>query len=103
VADSSATQPLSSHSPTVRQALRLSIWDGIFANLYANLTGGVFLVGYALALKASAVQGGLLAAFPLLANVIQPFSTCVSERIGRRRPLALPGGAPTTDKGEGTA
>jgi len=40
-------------SPAVRRALKLSIWDGIFANLYANLTGGVFLVGYALALKAS--------------------------------------------------
>jgi hypothetical protein len=47
-------------SPTVRQALQLSIWDGIFANLYANLTGGVFLVGYALVLQASEVQIGLL-------------------------------------------
>lgn len=92
MADSSAAQPLSSHSPEVRRALRLSIWDGIFANLYANLTGGVFLVGYALALKASEVQVGLLAAFPLLANIIQPFSTYVIECIGRRRPLALLGG-----------
>jgi predicted MFS family arabinose efflux permease len=80
-------------SPAVRRALTLSIWDGIFANLYANLTGGVFLVGYALALKASEVQIGLLAAFPLLANLIQPFSTYCIELIGRRRPLALIGGA----------
>lgn len=80
-------------SPTVRRALTLSIWDGIFANLYANLTGGVFLVGYALALKASEVQIGLLAAFPLLANIVQPFSTYFIELIGRRRPLALCGGA----------
>ena len=80
-------------SPAVRRALKLSIWDGIFANLYANLTGGVFLVGYALALKASEVQIGLLAAFPLLANIIQPFSTYLIELTGRRRPLALVGGA----------
>ncbi len=79
-------------SPLVRRALRLSVWDGIFANLYANLTGGVFLVGYALALKASEVQVGLLAAFPLVANVAQVFSTYLIERIGRRRPLALMGG-----------
>lgn len=88
MADSAADQ-----SHTVRRALRLSIWDGIFANLYANLTGGVFLVGYALALKASEVQIGLLAAFPLLANVVQPLSTYLIERIGRRRSLALCGGA----------
>lgn len=77
----------------VRKALKLSIWDGIFANLYANLTGGVFLVGYALALKASEVQVGLLAAFPLVANVAQVFSTYLIELTGRRRPLALWGGA----------
>lgn len=80
-------------SPAVRRALWLSIWDGIFANLYANLTGGVFLVGYALALRASEVQIGLLATFPLLANIVQPFSTYLIERIGRRRSLALLGGA----------
>ena len=80
-------------SPVVRKALRLSVWDGIFAHLYANLTGGVFLVGYALSLKASEVQVGLLAAFPLVANVAQVFSTYLIELIGRRRPLALWGGA----------
>lgn len=73
----------------VRKALSLSIWDGVFANLYANLTGGVFLVGYALALRATEVQIGLLAAFPLIANVAQLFFTYVIELIGRRRPLAL--------------
>jgi len=88
VAEVSADQ-----SSDVRRALGLSIWDGIFANLYANLTGGVFLVGYALALKASEVQIGLLAAFPLFANIVQPLSTYLIERIGRRRSLALLGGA----------
>ena len=93
MADASAAQAPTPPSPNVRQALRWSIWDGVFASLYANLTGGVFLVGYALVLKASAVQIGLLAAFPLLANIVQPFSTYLIERIGRRRPLALLGGA----------
>lgn len=84
-------QPLTSEvsEGTVRKALLLSIWDGVFANLYANLTGGVFLVGYALALKATEVQIGLLAAFPLIANVAQLFFTYAIELIGRRRPLAL--------------
>jgi predicted MFS family arabinose efflux permease len=93
VTDSPATSSPESQPALVQRALRLSIWDGIFANLYANLTGGVFLVGYALALKASEVQIGLLAAFPLLANLVQPFSTYLIELIGRRRPLALVGGA----------
>ena len=93
MADTSAAQASTLHAQNVRQALRRSIWDGVFANLYANLTGGVFLVGYALALKASEVQIGLLAAFPLLANIVQPFSTYLIERIGRRRPLALIGGS----------
>jgi predicted MFS family arabinose efflux permease len=93
VAAASASEAPSEQQRGVRRALTLSIWDGIFANLYANLTGGVFLVGYALALKASEVQIGLLAAFPLLANIVQPFSTYLIERIGRRRPLALLGGA----------
>ncbi len=92
-ADTSATQSPLASSLTVRRALRLSIWDGVFANLYANLTGGVFLVGYALALKASEVQIALLAAFPLLANIVQPLSTYLIERVGRRRPLALLGGS----------
>jgi MFS family permease len=82
--------PLSSYA--LRRALRLSVWDGVFAGLFANLTGGVFLVGYALTLKASEVQIGLLSAFPLLANISQPFSTYLIERVGRRRPLALLGG-----------
>ena len=93
VAEASAPQASPPESPLVRRALQLSVWDGVFANLYAHLTGGVFLVGYALALKASEVQIGLLAAFPLLANISQPFSTYVLERIGRRRPLALLGGS----------
>jgi predicted MFS family arabinose efflux permease len=73
----------------VRQALRRSIWDGVFANLYAGLTGGIFLAGYALALHASEVQIGLLASLPLIANLAQPFSTYAISRLGRRRPLAL--------------
>lgn len=80
-------------SPPIRRALRLSIWDGVFANLYGNLTGGVFLVGYMLALQASEIQIGLLAAFPLVANVAQLFSTYLIQLLGRRRPLALFGGA----------
>src|ERR1700740_1234676 len=92
-AESRQTLTPDSQEATVRKALSLSIWDGGFANLYAHLTGGVFLVGYALALKATEVQIGLLAAFPLMANVAQLFFTYVIELIGRRRPLALWGGA----------
>jgi predicted MFS family arabinose efflux permease len=77
----------------VRKALRLSILDGVFSNLYSNLTGGVFLVGYMVALGASETQVRLLAALPLVANVVQLASTYLIELVGRRRPLALIGGA----------
>ena len=76
-------------SPTVNRALRQSIWDGVFANLYASFTGGIFLAGYALALQATEVQIGLFASLPLLANLAQPFSSYLLARLGRRRPLAL--------------
>src|SRR5690606_4466916 len=49
--------------------------------------------GYMLALQASEVQVGLLAAFPLVANVAQLFSTYFIQLLGRRRPLAFLGGA----------
>ena len=79
-------QPLTSEvqEGVVRKALSLSTWDWVFANLCANLTGGVSLVGYALALKATEVQIGPLAAFPLFANVAQIFSTDLTELTGRR-------------------
>ena len=89
----SSSQLAPGNTHIVRQALCLSIWDGVFANLYSNLTGGVFLVGYMLALHASEVQIGLLATFPLVANVAQLFSAALLVRHGRRRPLALLSGA----------
>lgn len=90
---SKARHARATRDSAVRNALRLSILDGVFANLYGNLTGGVFLVGYMLTLGASETQVGLLAALPLVANVVQLASTYLLELVGRRRPLALIGGA----------
>ncbi|MDZ7264078.1 MAG: MFS transporter [candidate division KSB1 bacterium] len=73
---------------TVR-ALRLSIYDGIFANIYINLTGSVFLPAFALALGASSLQIGILASIPLFANIAQLGGTYLVEKYNRRKKVAV--------------
>ncbi len=84
----SITQPGFSVKRTVA-ALRLSIYDGIFANIYVNLTGSVFLPAFALALGASSLQIGMLASIPLFANIAQLGGTYLVEKYNRRKKVAV--------------
>ena len=60
--------------------------DGVWAQGVGALTGGVLLVGYALALGASNLVIGLLAAVPMLAQLSQvPAILLVEHRRARRR------------------
>lgn len=70
-------------------ALRLSIYDGVFANIYINLTGSVFLPAFALALGASSLQIGILASIPLFANIAQLGGTYLVEKYNRRKKVAV--------------
>lgn len=75
---------------TRREALRLSLLDGIFAVQYSTLVGGPLLATFLLALGASSVQIGFVAALPLLAGIVQPIGAeLIHRRGGWRKPVCL--------------
>lgn len=75
------------------EIVRNSFGDGIFATMFATLTGGVFLTGLALHMGMSEAAIGLLGAMPYAATLFQlPASVHISRK-GRRRRLALAGAA----------
>jgi len=63
------------------QGLRMVIRDGLATQAMVTLTGGVFLVAFALLLGASNTVIGLLAAIPALAELIQIPSVSLVARI----------------------
>ena len=73
----------------IRRGLKYSIAEGIFAHLYANFTGGIFLPAFALILLASDFTIGLLASIPLFSNVAQIFGALLIERFGKRKKITL--------------
>lgn len=68
----------------IRQSLRASTMDGVFASLFSNTTSGALLSGFVLALGGSATEIGWIAAIPWLANLVQPIGANLSERMPSR-------------------
>jgi len=69
----------------IKNSLRVSFWDGVFAAAMVGLTAEYF-TPFALALKASVSQIGLLTALPSLAgSVSQLKSADITEHVGSRR------------------
>jgi MFS family permease len=73
----------------VQSGLRAVIKDGMASTAMATLTGGPFLVAFALKLGASNLVIGLLAAIPPLAQLIQIPSIYLVERIRNRRVISM--------------
>ncbi|MDK2915506.1 MAG: hypothetical protein PWR25_63 [Euryarchaeota archaeon] len=69
----------------VEHGLRLVIRDGLATQAMVTLTGGIFLVAFALQLGASNTVIGLLAAIPPLAELLQIPAIYVVDRIRIRR------------------
>ena len=67
------------------RGLRLVLYDGVASQAMLTLTGGAFLVAFALQLGASNVQIGLLSAIPTLANVFQLWSIRLVQQYPRRQ------------------
>lgn len=65
--------------------LRNSIYEGVLANMFATLTGGVFLTGFALHLGMDAFMIGLLASMPFLVTIIQWPTSHLMENGGKRK------------------
>jgi MFS family permease len=76
----------SASKPSIRDTLKASTIDGVFAAVFSNTTSGVLLTSFLLELGAQPIQIGLLAAIPLLANLLQPIGAYLSEQtLSRQR------------------
>jgi MFS family permease len=75
------------------QNFKNSFYDGMLAHMFATLTGGVFLTGFALYLGMSAFMIGLLAALPFLVTPFQVIVSYVIRKKGRRKTVAYFGAA----------
>ena len=74
---------------SIKKDLTNSIYDGVFANTFATLTGGVFLTGFALSLGMNDLMIGLLGALPFLVTVFQLPTSYLIEKSGRRKKIAI--------------
>jgi MFS family permease len=63
----------------------VSVWEGLFAEVFNACAGPAILVGWALHLGCSPVETGLVAAIPQLAQVAQVPAAWASALAGRRR------------------
>jgi MFS family permease len=75
----------------VQAGLKTVIKDGLASQAMATLTGGAFLVAFALHLEASNLVIGILAAIPPLAQLIQIPSIYLVEKIRNRRAISVYG------------
>jgi MFS family permease len=73
----------------IQKGLRSVIKDGLTSQTMVTLTGGVFLVAFALKLGASNTIIGLLAAIPPLAQLIQIPSIYLVEKYRIRRAISV--------------
>ena len=73
----------------VQSALRNIIKDGVASQAMGILTGGAFLVAFAVKLGASNLVIGLLAAIGPLAQLLQLPSIFLVERIRNRRLITV--------------
>jgi MFS family permease len=74
--------------PFNKSDVRNALWDGVFAHMFATLTGGVFLTGFALHLGMREFEIGLLASMPFIVTIFQlPISFFISKN-GMRKELA---------------
>ncbi|PSB03372.1 MFS transporter [Merismopedia glauca] len=68
----------------IRSSLKASTWDGVFATIFSNVTGGVLLSDFLLQLGATPVEIGLLSSIPMVVNLLQPLGAYVSEQTTSR-------------------
>lgn len=75
----------------VKRAVRLSYAQAVLSAIYIALTGGMFIIGYALKLGATDAQIGLMGTIPMLAVAAQLASSILVERGVSRRSLTILG------------
>jgi MFS family permease len=73
---------------TTKTSLTYAIYDGALSNMFATLTGGVFLTGFALYLGMNEFMIGLLGAMPFLVTVFQLPAAYFVQKKGNRKKIA---------------
>lgn len=71
----------------VLSGLRIATYEASFATVWATLTTGVFLMGFALWLGANNVVMGLVTAIPTFGGLIQIVSSYFGERMKNRKSI----------------
>lgn len=79
--------PLPDHE--IERAVKFSYAQSMLSAIYGASTGGMFLIGYALALGANNVQIGLMSTIPMLTIGVQLLSAMIVERGMSRRRLTI--------------
>jgi hypothetical protein len=69
--------------------IKNSFGDGIFATVFATLTSGVFLTGFAIYIGMGDFAIGLMAAMPYAATLFQLPASILVTRTGRRKGIAV--------------
>lgn len=72
-----------------RAAMRISVYEAFPAQVYATLTGGVFMPAFALVLGANNFYIGVLAAIPFFANLFQLAGAYFVENYPWRKKLCI--------------
>lgn len=83
------TATLNTSKDKIRTSLAASTWDGVFATLFSNITGGVLLTNFLLKLGANPTEIGMLMSIPMLANLVQPIGAYFSEKTTSRHIYCL--------------
>jgi len=73
---------------TVTEEFKNLFYDGIFANMFATLTGGVFLTGFALYLGMNEFTIGLLGSIPFMVTVFQLPTSYFIRRSSRTKSVS---------------
>ena len=82
---SATTEPASKiPKDAVRDSLKASTIDGVFATVFSNIVGGVLLSNFLVELHASPVEIGMSASIPMVANLMQPLGAYWSDRTRSR-------------------
>jgi hypothetical protein len=77
--------PAHPHADELRHTLRLVLLDSLASETMGTLTSGVFLAGLAVALDASNLMIGVLAAIPFLVQFLQVPAVLLVERLRQHR------------------
>ena len=83
-------ETLSSYSMTLfaTKDFRNSFYDGMFAHMFATLTGGLFLTGFAVYLGMNEFMIGILGAIPFTVTIFQLPTSYLLHKHGKRRRTA---------------